>query len=107
MANLLIGALEARPLVDFVEGEETRLLAIFQIDFGAVVNFGAHQAIAPPCRIAILGHHVAIVRTTEIEVFEGELLLCHGRSSVQWIEQCTTCHGCTEHISKGFSLHYH
>ena len=63
------------PLVDFIYREQLSLLAgrfVYQVTFGSVLT---HKLVAPPCTIAVLGHHVVEVLATEVQVFKCKLLL--------------------------------
>ena len=69
------------PLIDFIKGEELFLLAGFGINGITLLHIGLYQLVTPPCQPHVLGLHVTIIRTSEIQVLEGEKLIlrCHGR----------------------------
>ena len=72
----------ACPLVDLVEGEELFLLTGFGIDGVTLLHIGLYQLVAPPCQPEVLRLEAVIVRTTEIQVLEGEeFFLCRHRGS--------------------------
>ena len=69
------------PLVDFLEGEELFLLAGLGINGVALLHIGLYQLVTPPGQPKVLRLELAIIRTTEIQVLEGEKLFLgnHGR----------------------------
>ena len=66
---------------DFIKGEEFFLLTGFGINGVTLLHIGLYQLVTPPCQPHVLGLHVTIIRTSEIQVLEGEKLIlrCHGR----------------------------
>jgi hypothetical protein len=70
----LNGTCRSNPLVYFALVKEFCLLAVGLVHNIASVAFKAHKLVAPPCAIARLRNHVVIVVSTEVQVFESELL---------------------------------
>ena len=73
--------------IEAVSGKQHFLLALGGIHRPAGVFAEAHQLVAPPGERAVLGNHVTIIRTAEVQVFERELLLRQCRQSQQSQQQ--------------------
>ena len=91
--------LSASPFVELGAGEEYflgELAALGRADGPAGVGVHAHELVAHPPQGAVLRNHVAVVVTTEIQVFECELFLCLCPQCQQ--SQCEQKRGFFHHV---------
>ena len=60
------------PFVDLIKRKEGCFLTSLDINGMARFHIGLNQLVSPPCQPYVLGLHVVIVRTAEVQILEGE-----------------------------------
>ena len=60
------------PFVNLFKREEGSLFAGLGIDGVTLLYIGLYQLVSPPRQPHVLGLHAVVVRTAEVQVFEGE-----------------------------------
>ncbi len=65
------------PFVNLFKREEGVFFSGLGVDGVTLLYVCLYQLVSPPCQPHVLGLHAVIVRTAEVQVFEGEeLVLC-------------------------------